>query len=462
MLLTVWEWIRLSLALVVFFGIATPCLFSRLLLAEETFYLGAIQVNEPRHEAWVSALANSGFNTVSVTVYAKQGNWDSDNLWFAEQEPAVISEIRAARARGLNVVLILRLALDHAFARNEFYWHGMIMPKSERSLRSWFKKYQAFLLKWAKIAETEGVAVLGIGSELRTMTASLSVQGLPALESWYLDSAGHQRQNEILLKSVRSKKDEKRLLAGLSGAASYPSLKNYLARRASAWQTWAQQVTGQKDSSNSFSQAALDKYNRRREQVKLFWKELVAAARKVYSGQLTYAANFDEYSSVGFWGDLDLVGVNAYFKLKDTLGGASGKEGLESNLKLGWVKAFGAMQEFFDSQGLQQKKVLFTELGYTFKKNATRLPWSSSGLEVLDEREVFDVNKEPVSFSEREVAIRALAEVASAAPPKLCGVLYWKASTIRSHRDIEPFVLILNDDIDRGFEKALVNLGNSL
>ncbi|MGB6361383.1 MAG: hypothetical protein WBG64_01815, partial [Thermoanaerobaculia bacterium] len=94
--------------------------------ADMTFFLGGIQVDEPDHEAWVRTLDEVGMNTVAVTVYARQGDWDTANLWFDDEAPWVVNEIRVAKSHGLKVVLVLRVALDHAFERNKFFWHGMI------------------------------------------------------------------------------------------------------------------------------------------------------------------------------------------------------------------------------------------------------------------------------------------------------------------------------------------------
>ena len=63
----------------------------------------------------------------------------------------------AARQRGLAVVLVLRVALDHAFHRNKFFWHGMIQPRTEAELSDWFWRYRKFTAKWAAIAEAEGM-----------------------------------------------------------------------------------------------------------------------------------------------------------------------------------------------------------------------------------------------------------------------------------------------------------------
>ncbi len=48
-----------------------------------------------------------------------------------------------------------------------------------------------------------------------------------------------------------------------------------------------------------------------------FWTKLIQEIKKVYSGKLTYAANWDEYKRVPFWEDLDYIGVDAYFPLSE-------------------------------------------------------------------------------------------------------------------------------------------------
>ena len=48
-----------------------------------------------------------------------------------------------------------------------------------------------------------------------------------------------------------------------------------------------------------------------------FWKSLIGKVKKVFKGKLTYAANWDEFKRVSFWGQLDYIGVDAYFPLTD-------------------------------------------------------------------------------------------------------------------------------------------------
>ena len=166
---------------------------------EPEFLLGGIQVNEPDHEAWMRALERAEMNTVAVTVYAKQGDWDSSNLWFEDQEPWVMAEIRTAKAAGLKVVLVLRVALDHAFSRNKFFWHGMIQPRTDDDLADWFWRYRRFTERWAAIAETEGVDVLAVASELNALTNTLPIDELPALEEYWTNAEKVDREHARLL-----------------------------------------------------------------------------------------------------------------------------------------------------------------------------------------------------------------------------------------------------------------------
>ena len=169
----------------------------------ETFYLGGIQVNEPDSRNWVKTLKSSGMNTVSVTVYARQGKWDTDEISFdsPQENAGIISEIRAAKAEDLSVVLILRIALDHAVERNAFLWHGSIMPSSDQELESWFEKYGTFVLEWAAIAEAEGIDVLGIGSELNQLTSTKPISQLPQLEDYYLNEQVQEQRIQDLLRN---------------------------------------------------------------------------------------------------------------------------------------------------------------------------------------------------------------------------------------------------------------------
>ena len=45
------------------------------------------------------------------------------------------------------------------------------------------------------------------------------------------------------------------------------------------------------------------------------WTKTIQLVRSLYKGRLTYSANWDHYTAVKFWDQLDLMGLNSYYKL---------------------------------------------------------------------------------------------------------------------------------------------------
>ena len=46
-----------------------------------------------------------------------------------------------------------------------------------------------------------------------------------------------------------------------------------------------------------------------------FWRKLIQNIRSRYNGKLSYCSNWDRYEEVGFWEELDYIGISAYFPL---------------------------------------------------------------------------------------------------------------------------------------------------
>ncbi len=97
-----------------------------------------------------------------------------------------------------------------------------------------------------------------------------------------------------------------------------------------------------------------------------FWKDLIQEVRDVYSGKLTYAANWDNYQQVTFWDELDYIGIDAYFPLVH-----QSNCSLEE-LKHAWKPLKVDISEFSKQLG---KPVLFTEYGYQSADGATGNHW---------------------------------------------------------------------------------------
>ncbi len=98
------------------------------------------------------------------------------------------------------------------------------------------------------------------------------------------------------------------------------------------------------------------------------WRALIGQVRAVYSGKLTYAANwYEEYEEVPFWDALDWIGVQAYFPLSDS------EFPSVDELERGWdrwIEDLSALQARVD------RPVLFTEVGYRSVPFVGKAPWT--------------------------------------------------------------------------------------
>jgi hypothetical protein len=94
--------------------------------------------------------------------------------------------------------------------------------------------------------------------------------------------------------------------------------------------------------------------------------QIIADVRKAYHGLLTYSANWDDVDRTVVLGDLDVIGVNAFYPLADTVGApepklAEGGRAIQAKIH--------ALAEAW------HKPVLFTEIGYTTRPDPAVRPW---------------------------------------------------------------------------------------
>ena len=87
----------------------------------------------------------------------------------------------------------------------------------------------------------------------------------------------------------------------------------------------------------------------------VFWENLIRTVRKIYTGKVTYAANWDNYQNISFWQELDYIGVDAYFPLSKT------QTPNIKTLNTKWIKEVDLLKSFSTQH---HKKIIFTEFGY--------------------------------------------------------------------------------------------------
>ncbi len=111
-----------------------------------------------------------------------------------------------------------------------------------------------------------------------------------------------------------------------------------------------------------------------------FWQDLIVEIREVYSGKLTYAANwYEEYEGIKFWEQLDYVGVQAYFPLSDH------ESPDMSEIVAGWNQHLPVLEKVSRQSG---RPILFTELGYKSTSNSAMKPWEWMDYADMDEMKV--------------------------------------------------------------------------
>jgi hypothetical protein len=93
---------------------------------------------------------------------------------------------------------------------------------------------------------------------------------------------------------------------------------------------------------------------------------LVREVRKIYGGPLTYAANWDDAEQTVIWGELDFLGVNAFFPLASETG-AGPEKLLAGGREV--AKRLGALSAEWN------KPVVLTEFGYTTRPDPAVRPW---------------------------------------------------------------------------------------
>jgi hypothetical protein len=102
-----------------------------------------------------------------------------------------------------------------------------------------------------------------------------------------------------------------------------------------------------------------------------FWVKLIEQVKAVYSGKITYAANWDNYQNVKFWNKLDYIGIDAYFPVSDE------KTPTLKTCLNGWNKDFNELKKLSESVN---KKVVFTEYGYRNVNYSGKKPWDDTQL----------------------------------------------------------------------------------
>ncbi len=93
---------------------------------------------------------------------------------------------------------------------------------------------------------------------------------------------------------------------------------------------------------------------------------LVRRIRAIYTGPLTYSANWDDVDDTVILGELDVIGINAFYPLAEREGAAL------TELRTGGLRVRDRVRAL---AATWHKPVLFTEIGYTTRPDPALRPW---------------------------------------------------------------------------------------
>jgi len=114
------------------------------------------------------------------------------------------------------------------------------------------------------------------------------------------------------------------------------------------------------------------------------WLGIIEDIRRIFPNELTYAANWrpkSVWQDLGFWKELDYVGIDAYFPLTEK------KNPTVSELKEAWQPWVSQIEAW---QKLVGKQIVFTEIGYRDVDGANICPWDWWTSTLEDQQEQAD------------------------------------------------------------------------
>ena len=136
----------------------------------EQKHRGVCWVGQPQEvsAAEIQEIKASGVNWISQTPFGWQrhnadtmvtGETLSHTPWWGESWAGIAATTRMAKEQGIQTLL-----KPHLWVRDS--WPGEIEMRSDEDWKAWFRNYERFILTYAKLADSVGISIFCIGTEL--------------------------------------------------------------------------------------------------------------------------------------------------------------------------------------------------------------------------------------------------------------------------------------------------------
>ena len=113
-----------------------------------------------------------------------------------------------------------------------------------------------------------------------------------------------------------------------------------------------------------------------------YWSSLIENVRSVYRGAVSYSANWDDWNSVSFHNDLDILGINGYFPL-ERIGSESESFNASAQINSAHVSSAYLRSMLLPHLSAlklwsreNQTAIFFSEVGYPDHSLALQQPWN--------------------------------------------------------------------------------------
>jgi len=169
------------------------------------------------------------------------------------------------------------------------------------------------------------------------------------------------------------------------------------------------------------------------------WLTMIDAVRRVYGGELTYAANWwpnSAWQDLGFLKELDYLGIDAYFPLTEKA------DPTISELEKTWQQWISQVEAW---QKISGKQIVFTEIGYRDIEGANIKPWDWQTEGVEDQQEQANCY---------QATLAVLWE-----KPWLQGIFWWAWTYNRPARDYTPWGKLAEGMLRQWYAKPYIPHG---
>jgi hypothetical protein len=123
------------------------------------------------------------------------------------------------------------------------------------------------------------------------------------------------------------------------------------------------------------------------------WRRLIADVRAAFSGELTYAASWDEAHLVPFWPELDFVGIDFYFPV------ARRADAGRLEILAGWQPWLARLERLHRQTG---RPIVIAEIGYRSVDGAALHPYAFGNDAAIDLVEQADLYWAAIEATGRE------------------------------------------------------------